>query len=435
MKVVGIVAEYNPFHLGHAYQIQKAHEIFGEDAAIAAVMSGNFVQRGEPAIASKWIRTQEALQCGVDLVIEIPFTFACASAERFAQGAISLLQATGIVTDLYFGSECIDLSLLTSLADILTEESLPFTLLLKANLKDGQSYAKARELALTTYLVTIGRSEMAEKCGALLKMPNTILALEYLIALKKSGSMIKPSVLLRSGAGYHDISLESENASASAIRNTVTKSCGRSVFSVSQLAGQLAGKMPPESLSLLLSEWSNGIRPVLAADFVPEIILSLRARTAAQLDELAYMGDRVSHRLKNAVTGLRTSSKEDLPVLFRTLAGTKRYAGTRINRALISLLLGHTAADLAALTSPEYLRILGFSERGRYLLRIMRKTACLPVIDKASDFLEYGQNDKLSRMAELDLLSTDLWGLKAGYIYGDEYERSVIRIKGKAVNK
>lgn len=433
MKVVGIIAEYNPFHLGHAYQIQKAHELFGEDAAIVAVMSGSFVQRGEPAITSKWIRTQAALQCGVDLVIELPFTFACASAERFAQGAVNILQSAGIVTDLYFGSECIDLSLLTALAEILNEESLPYTLLLKANLKDGQSYAKARELALTSYLVSVGRSESAEKCSTLLKKPNTILALEYLIALKKSRSVIKPSVLLRSGADYHDISLASENASASAIRNTVTKSCRRGVFSVSQLAGQLAGKMPSKSLSPILSEWSNGIRPVLAADFLPEIVLSLRARTTAQLDELAYMGDQVSHRLKNAVAGLRNSSKEELPELFRSLADTKRYAGTRINRAMISLLLGQTAVDLTELTSPEYLRILGFSERGRYLLRIMRKTASLPQIDKASDFLEYGHHEKLKRMAELDLLSTDLWGLKAGYIYGDEYERSVIRIKRKAV--
>ncbi|MEI8200080.1 MAG: nucleotidyltransferase family protein [Eubacteriales bacterium] len=435
MKVIGIIAEYNPFHLGHAYQLQKAHELFGEDTAIVAVMSGSFVQRGEPAIASKWTRAQAALQCGVDLVIEIPFTYACASAERFAQGAVGLLQATGIVTDLYFGSEFIDLSLLNILAGILSDESLPYTLLLKAGLKDGHSYAKARELALTAYLVAIGNSEIAEKCAALLKMPNTILALEYLIALKKSGSGIKPSVLLRYGAGYHDISMTNENASASAIRNTVTKSVVKGVFSVSQLAGQLAGKMPPESLSPLLSEWSNGIRPVLASDFIPETILALRSRTTAQLDGLAYMGDQVSHRLKNAVAGLRNCSKEDLPESFRALSDTKRYAGTRINRALISLLLGQTAADLASLSSPEYLRILGFSERGRYLLRLMKKTASLPQIDKASDFLEYGQNEKLSRMAELDLLSTDLWGLKAGYIYGDEYERSVIRIKGKVVIK
>jgi len=431
MKVVGIVAEYNPFHSGHAYQIRKARELFGEDTAIVVVMSGNFVQRGEPAIASKWIRTQSALICGVDLVIEIPFTFACASAERFAMGAIGLLQATGIVTDLYFGSECIDLSLLMYLAEILSKEDAGYKASLKNSLKDGNSYAKARELALTAYLISLGREDLAQECCIVLNMPNTILALEYCIALQKTGSAIKPSVLLREGAGYHDQSLSSLNASASSIRNTVTNARSKGFCDVSSLADQLSGKMPAEALSPILSEWSNGIMPVLASDFIPEIVLSLRSRTKLQLDGIAYMGDQVSHRLKNAVAGLRLSSKEELPELFRTLCDTKRYAGTRISRALISLLCGQSASDLSLLSAPEYLRILGFSDRGRYLLRIMKKTASLPQIDKASDFLEYGSYEKLTRMAELDLLSTDIWCLKAGYSYGDEYERPVIRIKAK----
>jgi len=431
MKVVGIVTEYNPFHQGHAYQIQKARERFGDDAAIIVVMSGNFVQRGEPAIAGKWARTQAALSCGVDLVIEIPFTFACASAERFAYGAISLLKATGLVSDLYFGSECTDLPLLTTLADVLHEENPDYIALLKANLGEGLSYAKARELAVTSYLNSLGKPELASQCESVLKMPNTILAIEYLIALKKTGSKIRPAVLLREGAGYHDSSLESTNASASAIRNTVTNASRAGLCNVSYLADQLAGKMPAESLAPMLAEWSAGIRPVLSADFLPETILALRTHMVAQLDEIAYMGDQVSHRLKNAVDGLRSASRQDLPDAFRDLAETKRYAGTRLSRAMVSLLCGQTAADLVTLASPEYLRILGFSERGRYLLRLMRKTAALPQIDKASDFLEHGANEKLTRMAGLDLLSCDLWGLKAGYKYGDEYERAVIRVKRK----
>jgi len=431
MKVVGIVAEYNPFHLGHAYQVKKVRELFGDDTAVIAVMSGCFVQRGEPAIASKWARTQAALNCGVDLVIEIPFTFACASAERFAYGAVSLLQATGIVSDLYFGSECDDLLLLQSIADVLYEEDPAFITQLKSNLQEGHSYAKARELALTVYLAESGRDDLAEKCRTILKMPNSILAVEYLIALKKTGSKIKPSVLLRAGAGYHDISLDSHNTSATAIRNTVTNARTGGVCNVSLLADQLAGKMPAQSLSVLLSEWSHGIRPVSASDFLPEIILTLRTDTLSRLDEIAYMGDQVSHRLKNAVAGLKSVSRDELPGSFRTLSDTRRYAGTRINRALVSLLCGQTISDLAFLSNPEYIRILGFTDRGRYMLRIMRKTSSLPQIDKASDFLEHGSNNKLTRMAELDLLSTNLWGLKAGYIYGDEYERTVIRIKGR----
>jgi len=431
MKVVGIVAEYNPFHLGHAYQIQKARELFGEDTPVVAVMSGNFVQRGEPAVAGKWVRTRAALNCGADLVIEIPFTFACASAERFALGAVSLLKATGIVTDLYFGSECDDLPLLRELADVLCEESPAYISALKAGLQDGLSYAKARELALLSRLEKTDRPETASKCRSVLKMPNTILAIEYLAAIQKTNATFCPALLLREGAGYHDTSLECAKASASAIRNTVTKSVIAGIADVSSLAGQLAGKMPAESLAPILSEWSRGIKPVLPADFLPETLLALRSHTVSELDETAYMGDQLSHRLKNAVADLRVSPKEDLLESFRSLADTRRYAGTRISRALISLLCGQTAADLNLLSAPEYLRILGFSDRGRYLLRLMRRTASLPEIDKASDFLEHGQNGKLTRMAELDLLSTDLWNLKAGYSYGEEYDRAVIRIKRK----
>lgn len=434
MKVIGIVTEYNPFHMGHAYQIRKAHEQFGEDAFIVTVMSGHFVQRGEPAIASKWIRTQSALRCGVDLVIELPFTFACSSADRFAHGAISLLNATGIVSDLYFGSECSDLSALSELSDALVEDNPSYVNKLRENLQNGQSYARARELALTSYLAENGRSTLANTCDILLKKPNSILALEYVTAIKKTGSSIKPSVLLRAGAGYHDDTLNGPIASATAIRsgiasvcNSVTNTDGTGHFSVSEIADLLAGKMPSAALAPILSEWSKGIRPVLPPDFLPEILQSLRGHTTAQLDSIAYMGDQVSRRLKNAVADLRVAPEDDLLAAFRGLSDTRRHAGTRISRSLISLLCGQTGLDLLELSSPEYLRILGFSKKGRYLLRLMRKTAALPLINKASDFLEHGQNAKLTRMSELDLLSSDLWGLKAGYSFGDEYERSVIQ--------
>lgn len=431
MKVVGIIAEYNPLHFGHTYQLQKARELYGSDAAIVAVMSGDFVQRGEPAIVSKWVRTQAALSCGVDLVIEIPFTFACASAERFAAGAVSLLNATGIVTDLYFGSEWDDLPLLSSLADILCDESPAFVSVLKDSLKEGASYAKARENALTACLISEGKTELAEKCGAVLKLPNTILAIEYLIALKKTHSKMTPSILARSGAGYHDSSLSSPNSSATAIRSAIKVEIETNASCLSNIAKQLAGKMPAGSLAPILAEWSSGIRPVLASDFARESILAVKTHTLKQLDDVAYMGDQVSNRLKNAVFGIRNCSSDNLPTVFRDLAKTKHFAETRISRALISLLCGQTADNLLSLTAPEYIRILGFSERGRYLLRLMRKTATLPQIDKASDFLEDGTNEKFSRMAELDIISSDIWNLKAGYAYGDEYERSVIRTKGR----
>lgn len=431
MKVVGIIAEYNPFHLGHAYQIRKAREFFGPDTPIVAVMSGSFVQRGEPVLAGKWVRTQAAVSCGADLVIEIPFTFACASADRFAYGGVSLLKASGIVTDLYFGSECDDIKLLQTIADLWCEENEALSGRLREGLQDGLSFAKARENALTAYLSDSGREDLARKCASVLKLPNTILAVEYLVALRRTGARIRPSILLREGAGYHDAALETPLASATAIRNTVTNSLASGILDVSDIAAQLTGKMPSASLSLLLSEWSKGIRPVTSQDFLPDILFSIRSHKDSQLDEIAYMGDQVSRRLKNAVADLRVTPTDNLQEAFRALTDTRRHAGTRISRAMISLLCGQTAEDLKYLPTPEYLRILGFSDRGRYLLKLMRKASALPLIDKASDFLEHGQNAKLKRMAELDLLSADLWGLKAGYAYGDEYERAVLRIKRK----
>ena len=192
MKVIGIVAEYNPFHNGHLYQIETARRTWGQDIYIVVVMSGNFVQRGEPAIASKWVRAQSALACGADLIIEIPFTFACASAERFASGAINLLASTGIVTDLYFGSETEDLTLLQTIAGILCDKPRSLETSIRTYLQDGQSYAAARETSLLEYLESEGRQDILPNVSAALRAPNSILAIEYLIACQKTDSSITP---------------------------------------------------------------------------------------------------------------------------------------------------------------------------------------------------------------------------------------------------
>ncbi len=433
MKVVGIVAEYNPFHYGHAYQIAKAREKFGADTPIAVVMSGDFVQRGEPAITGKWNRTEAALRLGADLVIELPFTFACASADRFSYGAISLLNAAGIVTDLYFGSECTDLDFLRKVAQVTAEENPEYRALLKANLGEGMSYAGARESAITEYFRNTGETSDSKKAEELLKSPNTILAVEYLAALLKTKSRITPSVLERAGAAYHENSIHAPMASASAIRNTVTKSLSAGIPDASLLAESLAGRMPSAALSLMLSEYSRGIRPVLPADFLPEAVSLIRTRSEAELRGIAYMGDQLSRRLQNAAADLRVPPGISFSDAFHLACDTKRYAGTRVSRALMSLLAGQTARDLEMLQNPEYIRILGFSDKGRYLLKLMRKYKTLPLIDKASDFLEHGQNPALTRMAELDLITSDLRGMKAGYAYGHEFGQTVIRMKGPQI--
>lgn len=433
MRVVGIIAEYNPFHKGHEYQIRMAHEHFGPDAAILVVMSGYFVQRGEPALAGKWARAEAALRCGADLVLEIPFTFACASAERFAHGSVSMLNASGVVSDLYFGSECDDLAMMCCLADEYDEENPVYVASLREHLRSGQSYARARELAVSSLFLEVGKPELADASSKIMRLPNNILALEYLIALKSTSSSIAPAALQRAGAGYSDCSQDTEFSSATGIRKIIDetmndKNSKPTGGDIASLATALAGKIPDSSLAVLLSEWQSGIRPISADAFIGEQIMWLRAQTAEHLDSCAYMGDHLAQRLKNSVGRLRETTIDQLQSAFRDASDTRRFASTRINRALSSMLIGQTAKDLKKITVPEYLRVLGFSEKGRYILRLMRKAATLPIIDKASDFLQFSQNANLTRSAELDLISAEKWGLAAGLRYGDEFERSVIRL-------
>jgi predicted nucleotidyltransferase len=433
MRVVGIIAEYNPFHKGHEYQIRKAHEQFGPESAILVVMSGYFVQRGEPALAGKWARTEAALRCGADLVLEIPFTFACASAERFAHGAVSMLNASGVVSDLYFGSECDDLAMMCCLAEEYDEENPVYIASLREHLRAGQSYARARELAVSSLFIEAGKPELADASSKILRLPNSILALEYLIALKRTSSSIAPSALQRAGAGYNDCSQNTEFSSATGIRKIIEENmnegiAGTGKVNIASLANALTGMIPDSSLAVLLAEWQSGIRPVSADTFIGEQIMWLRAQTAGHLDSCAYMGDHLAQRFKNSVGRLRETTIDQLHNAFRDASDTRRFATTRINRALTSMLIGQTVKDLEKITAPEYLRVLGFSGKGRYILRLMRKAATLPIIDKASDFLQFSQNANLTRSAELDLISAEKWGLAAGLRYGDEFERSVIRL-------
>ena len=431
MRVVGIIAEYNPFHLGHEYQIRKARQKWGEDTAIVVVMSGDFVQRGEPAIATKVSRTKAALASGADLVLCLPFTFACASADRFASGAIDTLDATGIVSDIYFGSECPDIHILEAVADVWAEEPVEVSLLITEAMRDGSSYAAARQASICRYLANRGNETLAQAAATFLSSPNVILGIEYLASIRRNNSRMRASLLERKGAGYHEIDPSSVFPSATALRNIVTNDCAAGVFDISSAARRLQGKMPESSLAELLTEYSNGCRPVFPSDFTEEILFAIRRTPVDSLRQTAYMGDCVAERLKNAVASLPTVKTADLYTTFTSVASTKRFAGTRINRAIVSLLIGQTTEDIHTILHPSYLRVLGFSDIGKYLLRRMRKSSTLPVLDKASDFLEYGDNSQIRRTSELDLIAADLRSVKAGQAYGNEFREKVVPYKSK----
>ena len=423
MKTVGIIAEYNPFHNGHAYQIAEVRRNFGDDAAVVVAMSGDFTQRGEPALADKWVRAETALRCGVDLVLEIPFAYAAASAERFARGGVAVLAASGVCGRIVFGSESGSLEALQALARILAEEPEGFRKHLKAGLDEGASFPASRQAALAAFLLEEGLPGDA----ALLSKPNDILAIEYLKALIRLGPKVpSPFAIRRIGSGYHDSGIKdapsetgSVLASASALRTAFLAPLagGRAAVDRSGLGAAfeaVRSGMPPAASGKLLEAVSEGIAPVFAEAMAGLHLSMLRSLPADWLDRIAYMGEGLSRRLKEAAAstdGTYGPARGGLYAELAARAATRRFPSTRIARALTAMTTGLTGADLEAFDAaggPRYLRVLGFTKKGRHLLKKMRESASLPIVTKASDFLEHADDPALQRMAALDLVAADL---------------------------
>lgn len=218
MKIIGIIAEYNPFHNGHAYQITTIRERTGADFVIVA-MSGDFVQRGAPAILDKYARAQMALSCGADLVLELPALWATASAEHFAMAGVTLFEKMGLVDGICFGAETDNLPLLTAIADILADEPEAYRTLLASYLKTGAAFPKARASALADF-VAMHEMHLTDDLHEVLSSPNNILAIEYLKALRRRHSSMTPYLIRREGSGYHDTAL-APTASATGIREAL----------------------------------------------------------------------------------------------------------------------------------------------------------------------------------------------------------------------
>ena len=269
MKIVGLITEYNPFHNGHLHHIKEARRVTGADAVVV-VMSGDYVQRGVPAIMPKRLRTEMALSCGASAVFELPVCYAAGSAEYFAMGAVSLLDSMGVVDSICFGSECNDLEALSHVADILSREPEDYRSLLKTNLKKGASFPSARHDALLEYT-------HVPAYAALLDDPNNILGIEYLKALKRLNSRMTPFTIRREGSHYHDQNLSSDSfSSASAIRSLLA--CSGSTLrtersggtfentAFSSILGDLENQVPSCCLELL-KDYLRVQYPVYQNDF------------------------------------------------------------------------------------------------------------------------------------------------------------------------
>ena len=424
IKTAGIIAEHNPFHNGHHYQIQELRRLTGADYVVVA-MSGDFVQRGEPAIFDKYTRTRMALCGGADLVVELPVLFATSSAEDFSSCGVALLAKLGVDL-LCFGSESGDLKKLQKAAEILVKEPEAWKILLKEHLKKGETYPTARSLATTEYTKD-------PELAALLSSPNNILAIEYLKALKKRSSPVTPVTIQRQGAGYHDVQLEQEEsfrsvsenkffASASAIRSLIQNNG----FDSDTITEKLRSQIPSDALSALISEGALDT-PVFPDDLTTLLNFRLLSLTQEQkgFSTFSDLSPELASRLAKQTLQF-ASCTERIDHL-----KTKGYTYTRISRALLHLLLGITSEQVfhaRSLDYAPYARILGFQKSSALLLSHLREKSQIPLITKTADA------GKLLTPDALDILETDFF---ASHLYQailagkgrhirNEYTKSVI---------
>ena len=429
MRVVGIVAEFNPFHNGHEYLIKKAREIVNDPRAIVMpVMSGFFTQRGLPAICPPSVRAKQALLCGADVVLELPFSFSCAPSSRFAEGAISELVSTGVITDIAFGVDTDDTELLKKLASLNPDDE-EFNSKLNGYISTGISFPEARAKAIKDIANTKGIDGDLDQ---VLSSPNSILALDYLLALKKIDKMNRINVIMikREGDGYHAAEAESSFASATTIRRLISETKEKD-FSRSLIAAKLNGLMPDLSLGVMLSSNSGGTFEF--PDYVNYMMNSmLTASSASVMENTAYMTDDLSGYIRNFACDIRpdtiSGNDPDLRV-FESRISTKRYTLSRIYRALASLMAGQDNSCLD-IKRPPYIRVLGFNQEGKYCLKIMGKCAKVPVINRPSDCLELqSENKNLKKIFELDMRAASLGWKIYGRDIATEWESIPVIVK------
>lgn len=385
MKILGIIAEYNPFHNGHEYHISQARQLSGADYVIA-VMSGDFVQRGAPAMVDKYTRTRMALSCGADLVFELPVRYATASAEFFARGAVGLLESLGVTDTLCFGSEQGELASFWETARILAIEPDEYISCLKSLLARGMTYPAARQEALLSYT---GKPELPD----FLKEPNNILGIEYCKALLCLESTMNPLTILRRGSGYHQPDLSGTYSSATAIRQSLEQ----------QEGNRIKDRIPCAAYDILQKELRLGAY-LCPDDF--SMVLKYKLMSESKKSLISYLD--VSEELASRILGNLNSFSSFSQ--FASLLKTKDLTYTRVTRALLHILLNiktyplkEQACDLA-----PYGRILGFRREASPVLKKIKARSNLTLISKTADYPRLLKGEALTMM-EQDLWCADLY--------------------------
>lgn len=393
MDVVGLITEYNPFHNGHLHHLLESKEITNSKYSIA-VMSGNFLQRGEPALLDKWSRAKMAVDSGVDLVIELPFIYATRSAEYFSDGAVKLLDSLNVVDNLCFGSEEGNINNLENIADVLVDEPDSFKESLKEHLNSGESFPKARSLALMTYFKENNYNNF-NKIKNIVSSPNNILAIEYMKSLKKIDSKIKPFTIKRTSNNYHDKDITGTISSATSIREDY--------FSNKRLDNII--NVVPESTYKYMHEFLKNYNTFNSLDHFGEILLYLfRLISYDKIRYIVGVDEGLQNRMLKAF-----NNSNDLREIIEYIK-TKRYPETRIKRILIHALMDFDKDTFKRLDieGPKYIRVLGANNNGLDLLSEIKLKSNLPIITKFSNYNKL--NDKtLNEMINFDKKSTDLY--------------------------
>jgi len=397
MKILGIITEYNPFHNGHLYHLFKAKEITGADYVVAVMI---------------------ALNAGVDLIIELPFAFSTQDANGFAFGAVKLLDSLQIIDYLCFGCETDNLDTLYSISNFLHIEPQKYKELIVHNSKNGYEFPRARAQALCEYHRIFGIDGLEKisplELSKLLKYPNNILALEYIKHLINLKSKIKPIAIKRIGAGYHQKNIKGKISSATSIRNEILNSLSSPKTDLFILNDKIKSTIPQSGFPILEKELGEGRGPITSDSYRQYILATLRRMSLEDISRVQGVTEGLENRIKKA--SLKSSTVEQLINSIKT----RRYTRTKIQRIILHLMMNLSKKDVKTFNrcGPLYARVLGFSKKGKTLLRTIKKISSTPLISKLSNYLrqtisEENNNvrNRLIKMLEHDILATDIYVL------------------------
>ncbi|MCD6449301.1 MAG: nucleotidyltransferase [Thermotogaceae bacterium] len=403
MKVLGIVVEYNPFHNGHLYHLERAKEKVNPDFTVA-VMSGNFTQRGEPTIVDKYARAEIALSLGIDIVFELPFVYATQDAGGFAFGAIGILHRSGVVTDIVFGSESSDEEFLKAIAGILHEQPWRYQEILHIKLKQGLSFPNARKEALFEYVKE--KKILDPERVRNIEKSNDILGIEYVKSILRYGSKVRFHTIKRVGAEYNDGSFKGKLSSATAIRRMIKEDN----FEKAKEA------LPEKSSEILEREFKAGRGPVFWSDLDRLFLYRFRLMDRDDFKRIYGFVEGLDKRF------YEFSKKAKNIQEFIEMVKAKRFTYSRLRRMMLYVLFEVTKEFMEDVNAygPQYIRVLGFTEKGRELLGFMKKKVSIPIITTPSMYEKFLQDEELQINEEL-YKKMFLYDIKASDIYSILY--------------